>query len=96
MNFWSKFKTTCANLSPDCRAAGRAQSEALDHPLPRSKRLGLWLHLLICVWCRRYGKQIRFLGSAAHEHQADLTEAVPQKLSATARERIKQKLTSEK
>jgi len=96
MNFWSNLKSGCANLSPDCREASRAQSEALDHPLPASKRIGLWLHLLICKWCRRYGKQIRFLRIAAHEHHDALTEAAPQKLSSTARERIKQKLQSEK
>jgi hypothetical protein len=96
MNFWSKFRSGCANLSPGCREAARAQSEALDHPLPPTKRAGLWLHLLICKWCRRYGKQIRFLGAAAHEHTDALTEAVPQTLSVNARERMKQKLQSEK
>jgi len=96
MNFWSNLKSGCANLSPDCREASQAQSEALDHPLPRSKRVGLWLHLLICKWCRRYGKQIRFLRVAAHEHHDELTDAVPQKLSPTARERIKRRLQSEK
>jgi hypothetical protein len=96
MNFWNKLKLGCANLSPDCRDASRAQSEALDHPLSPSKRIGLWLHLLICKWCRRYGKQIRFLRVSAHGHHDALAEAVPQKLSPTAREQIKQKLRSEK
>jgi len=96
MSFWSKLKSGCANLSPDCREASRAQSAAIDHPLPPSKRIGLWLHLLICKWCRRYGRQLRFLRIAAHEHPDRLTEAAPQKLSAEARERIKKKLSSEK
>jgi len=96
MSFWSKLKSGCANLSPDCREASRAQSEAIDHSLPPSKRIGLWLHLLICKWCRRYGQQLRFLRVAAHEHPDQLTEAAPQKLSPEARERIKQKLSSEK
>lgn len=64
----------------------------LDHPLPLLKRLGLWLHLLICKWCRRYGKQIRFLREAAHDHHEELTEATAQKLSNDARERIKRRL----
>ena len=96
MNFWSKLKSGCAALSPDCREASRAQSEALDRPLPLTKRVGVWLHLLICKWCRRYGRQIRFLRAAAHEHPEDLTEAVPQKLSPEARERMKLKLHAEK
>ena len=96
MNFWSKLKAGCANLSPDCREASRAQSEALDHPLPLTQRVGLWLHLLLCKWCRRYGKQIRFLRTAAHEHHDELTDSAPQKLSVSARERIKQRWQSEK
>jgi len=96
MNFWSKIKSGCANISPDCQEASRAQSEALDRPLPPSKRIGLWLHLLMCKWCRRYGQQIRFLRDAAHEHQDELTDATPQKLPADARERIRRKLESEK
>jgi hypothetical protein len=96
MNFWNNLKSGCANLSPDCQDASRAQSEALDHPLPPSKKVGLWLHLRICKWCRRYGQQIRFLRTAAHEHHDELTEAAPYKLSPEARERIKQKLQSEK
>jgi hypothetical protein len=90
------FKTGFCTLSPTCRDASRLQSEALDTKLSLSKRFGLSLHLLICKWCRRYGKQVRFLREAAHEHPENLAEAVPQKLSAEARERIKQRLQSGK
>jgi len=92
VNLFDKIKSGCAALSPDCREAARAQSEALDHPLPPAKRLGLWLHLLLCKWCRRYGNQIRILHHAAHEHHEELTEAAPDKLSRDARERIKRRL----
>jgi hypothetical protein len=81
-------------FNPTCRDASRLQSEALDTKLGFSKRLGLSLHLMICKWCRRYGKQIRFLRQSAHEHPESLSEAVPQKLSPEARERIKQRLQS--
>ena len=96
MSFWKKMRSVCAELSPNCREAVRAQSEALDHPLPLRKRLGLWLHLLICKWCRRYGKQIGFLRDAAQEHQEQFVQAGPQKLSGEARERIKQRLQDQK
>jgi hypothetical protein len=96
MNRFEKIKSVCAALSPNCRDASRAQSEALDHPLPTAKRLGLWLHLLICKWCRRYGNQIRVLHHAAHEHCEALTEATPNKLSSDARERIKRLLQEKK
>jgi len=82
-------------LSLNCKGASRLQSEALDHPLSLSQRLGLRIHLLLCKWCRRYGKQINLLHSAARDHPEQLTEPVPQKLSAEARERIKKRLQTE-
>ena len=79
-------------LSPNCRKATRLQSEALDRPLGLGQRIGLRIHLILCKWCRRYGKQVTFLRHAAHEHPDEMTEPVPQKLSDEARERIKQRL----
>ncbi len=81
-----------ADLSPGCKTAARLQSEALDRKLPLRQRLGLRVHLLLCKWCRRYGKQIAFLRNASHEHPDEMAEPIPQKLSAEARDRIKQKL----
>src|SRR6266705_6520899 len=80
------------DLSPNCKAVTRLQSEALDRKLPLRQRFGLRVHLLLCKWCRRYGKQITFLRSAAHEHLDELAEPIPQKLSAEARDRIKRRL----
>lgn len=85
-----------STLLPSCRDASRLQSEVLDKKLSCSRRFGLSLHLLVCKWCRRYGKQVRFLRDVAQEHPESLTEAVPQKLSAEARERIKQRLKAGK
>jgi len=79
-------------VMPSCREALRLQSDALERPLPPTRRPGLWLHLLLCKWCRYYGLQIRFLRHAAHKHPDELTQATPQKLSPEARERIRQKL----
>ena len=84
-----------AALSPSCRQASRLQSEALDHKLPILQRIGLRIHLFLCKWCRRYGKQIRFLREAAHEHPNELVEPPHQKLPEAARERMKQRLRAE-
>jgi len=97
MNRWfKKIRTSWTALSPTCRDAVRAQSELLDHPLTPAKRAGLWLHLLFCSWCRRYGKQIHLLHDQGRQHEETLMEATPQKLSPEARERIKQKLQENK
>jgi hypothetical protein len=89
MNWLSK---TLGALAPNCKEAIRLQSEALDHPLPPARRLGLRIHLALCVWCSRYGKQIRFLRSAA----LDCDHAPEQKLSAEAKSRIKRAIEKDK
>src|SRR2546422_10882611 len=85
-----------ADLSPKCKEATRLQSGALDRKLPFRQRFGLRLHLLLCGWCRRYGKQIRFLRDAAREHPDEMARPVPQKLSGEARARIRRRLHAER
>jgi hypothetical protein len=85
-------KKTMAAFLPSCRQAARLQSDALERPLSASQRVGLRFHLLICKWCRLYGEQLHFLNGAAQSHADEMTGAIPQKLSAEARERIKLKL----
>lgn len=92
MNFWHKIVQACRDLSMDCHAAAHAQSEMLDHPLNGSRRAGLRVHLLLCKWCRRYGRQIRFMHTAGRRNPGKLEEADQRTLSETARARIKAKL----
>jgi len=90
------FTTLAKALSPNCKQASRLQSEALDHRLPLFQRFGLRIHLLVCKWCRRYGEQLKFLRNAAHDHPDELIKPADQNLSASARDRIKQRLRAEK
>lgn len=89
MTFLTKLKTGFRSLWLTCRQASRIQSADLDQPLSALQRLGLVLHLIVCKWCNRYGKQLRFLHRVAHKHPDKLVEVAPQKLTAEARERIK-------
>jgi hypothetical protein len=88
-------RAMCA-LSPSCKEAARLQSAALDRPLTLSEKFGLSFHLFFCNWCRRYGKQINFLRSAARQYEPEDQSSTPPALSSEARERIKQRLQSEK
>ncbi len=80
-------------LSPNCKAAIRLQSEALDRPLPLIQKIGLRIHLALCVWCSRYTKQVKFLRAAAP--QCDHDHAAISPMPAEARARIKRRLQSE-
>ena len=82
-------------ISPNCRDASRLQSEALDRFLTPLQRFGLRVHLVLCKWCRRYGKQIRFLRRAAHEHPDRLAEVGSSSLSPETRQRLKRALRDE-
>jgi hypothetical protein len=83
-------------FSPSCREATRLQSEAMDRPLRRRQRIGLRIHLILCQWCRRYGQQIGFLRSVAQGHEERDQMLPPQTLRPEAKERMKERLNSEK
>lgn len=96
MSFWNKIKSTCGELSPNCHEAVRTQSEALDRPLPATRRFGLWAHLLLCKWCRRYTRQIHFMHDATGSLPDKIAESASQKLSDDVRNRMKLKLKGQK
>ena len=50
-----------AGATPRCRDITRLLSQGMDRSLPWSKRLLIRLHLTVCVWCARYGEQLRSL-----------------------------------
>lgn len=91
----NRFAALLKSLSLNCKQASRLQSEAVDHRLSFIQRFGLRLHLFLCAWCRRYGKQVRFLGKVARDHPDELIRPAQQNLSASVRDRIKEKLRTE-
>lgn len=44
-------------------------SESLDHRLNACDQIEMRLHLLVCAWCARYLKQIKFLSWATKRHK---------------------------
>jgi hypothetical protein len=93
-NMFKSLGRGMAELSPSCRQATRLQSEAMDRPLPLRQRIGLQIHLVLCRWCRRYGKQIGFLRSIAHEREKHQDTLPSQPLRSEAKERMKERLKS--
>ena len=75
-----------------CKEATRLVSEAQDRRLGWFERVGLGIHLLICVWCRRYARQIRFLTRALRAGTAIASASPVARLDDTARSRIKESL----
>ena len=78
----------------NCADMSRLASRSLEQPLSWRIRIKMQLHYLICVWCKRYSKQIKFLHMAAPkfaDHAGTLPGPV---LSAEAKQRIAQLLKS--
>ena len=76
----------------NCRHVTRLVSQSMDARLPWYQRLGVRIHLLYCVWCRRYAAQLQFLRKSSKELALE-TDATPSHtLSNEAREKIRTRL----
>jgi hypothetical protein len=85
-------KNILRTILPSCRDVSGLQARAFDAPLPFSKRLGLRLHLLVCGWCRRYGRQISFFRKEVQAHPERIETNAPGSLSNDSRARLKKSL----
>jgi hypothetical protein len=52
-----------------CRDVTRLVSQMQDRPLALSERIRLRLHLLICVACTRFERQMRFMREAMRKYK---------------------------
>ena len=73
-----------------CRDASHLLSEGQERPLRLGERLGLRLHLWMCVSCRRFEQQLALMRRAmrALRRRAE-AEADAAELPVAARERIR-------
>lgn len=46
-------------------------SESMERPLELREKLQLKLHLIVCTWCARYLKQIKFLRQVLRENNVE-------------------------
>jgi len=80
------------NHTPNCAEMSRLASQSLEQPLSLKMRLKMWLHFLICVWCERYQKHLKFLHRAAPRLGEPIDSVASPILSVEAKERIKVRL----
>ena len=81
--------------TPDCKEMSRLSSLAFEQPPGFTLRLRMWLHHLICVWCRRYERQLKFLRRVAPRLEQEVETASSRGLSVEARRRIVERLHEE-
>jgi predicted anti-sigma-YlaC factor YlaD len=68
----ARLKTIWHLLNLPCREMTRLASESLDRDLGRLERVVLKSHLLYCISCRRYLRQVLFLRRALRQVAKDL------------------------
>ena len=76
-----------------CRHMSELTSQSLERPLSRREKVTRRLHMLLCAWCRRYDRQIRFLHRNFTTFASQFPERGEESLSQEARQRILQNVT---
>ena len=78
-----------------CREISKLVSDSMDHTLPAGERFCVWLHLLLCRFCRGFDQQFQLLRHAIRQHPERLVSfGDPPEigLSREAAERMKENL----
>ena len=83
------------NHTPDCAEMARLSSRCLEQAPSFETRCRMWLHRLICVWCERYQKHLKFLHQAAPRFHEEIEGASQRKLSQESRQRMVRRLHEE-
>ena len=76
----------------NCRQVTRLVSQSMDAKLRWYQSLGMRIHLLYCVWCRRYAAQLQILRKASKELAPGVDAAPSHTLSNEAKDRIRARL----
>jgi hypothetical protein len=76
----------------NCRQVTRLVSQSMEAKLRWYQWLGMRIHLLYCVWCRRYASQIRFLHKACNQLDPETQGSPSYTLSSEAKEKMRARL----
>jgi hypothetical protein len=66
----------------------------MEQPLPLATRLKLRVHYLMCSFCERYAKQLKYMRTTAREFPEKIGEVSKAELPTDAKERMKNALKS--
>jgi hypothetical protein len=80
------------NHTPNCAEMSRLASQSFENPLPLGTRFKMRLHHVVCVWCSRYWKHLKFLRAAAPRLKEHLSLSAARGLSVEAKQRIVKRL----
>ncbi|HEU5312256.1 MAG TPA: hypothetical protein VFU08_00420 [Candidatus Udaeobacter sp.] len=79
-------------FTPTCPEVIRILSLGMDKDLPLITRIKLRIHYLMCSFCERYAKQLKYMRTVAREFPKKIGEISDAKLPTEAKERLKEAL----
>jgi hypothetical protein len=79
-------------FNPTCPEVIRILSLGMDKELSLITRLKLRIHYLMCSFCERYAKQLKYMRAVAREFPEKIGEVSDAKLPSDAKERLKEAL----
>ena len=79
-----------------CSEVTKLISRSMDQDLPLRQKIGVRIHLAMCKYCSMYKKQLELIRKFIKDAiEAEIVPAPPLTLSPQARERMKQRLSSQ-
>jgi hypothetical protein len=94
----TRLRTLWDLMNMPCEGMARLSSESLDRELGRLEQLTLKSHLIYCIACRRYLRQLKFMRAALERFGPQLKTDDPlagPRLPDKARARIKRALSDQ-
>jgi hypothetical protein len=79
-------------FTPTCPEVIRILSLGMDKELPPLTRIKLRIHYLMCSFCERYAKQLKYMRTVAREFPEKLGEISGETLPSDAKQRLKEAL----
>src|SRR6516225_4625787 len=79
-------------FTPTCPEVVRILSLGMDKELSLMMRIKLRIHYLMCSFCKRYMKQLKYIRQVSREFPKKIGEISDAKLSTEAKERLKKAL----
>ena len=76
-------------FTPSCPEVVRILSLGMDKDLSLMMRIKLRIHYLMCSFCERYMKQLKYIRQVSREFPEKIGEVLDASLPADARERMK-------
>jgi hypothetical protein len=79
-------------FTPTCPEVIRILSQGMEQDLSLFTRIKLRIHYLMCSFCDRYAKQLKYIREVSREFPEKIGEISDAKLPSEAKQRLKEAL----